>query len=111
MIYRNKGSTKTIQPKPAAMAVQRALMHRQRRPRSMYLQQMRSLNKILFTDLYQFTIHTPPVSRSKYTMTCLSAHKQQTHPYREQHGNQSFMYVSYGRHDKPKIGNYSLRKA
>lgn len=76
---------------------------------------MRSL--ILFTDLHQFpvaahsTIHTPPGDRSKNTMTCLSAHKQQPHPYREQHGNQSLMYVSYGRHNRSKVSKNSLRKA
>gem|GEM_PF-5464793 len=131
MIYCNKRSTKTIQLKPAAMTVQRALMHRERRPFIMYLRQMRSLNKILFTNLNQLTshytnpsptqgqitiqttllIHTPASSRNKYTMTCLSAHKQQTHPYREQHDNQSFMYVSYGRHNSSKISKNSLRKA
>jgi hypothetical protein len=119
MIYCNKGSTNTIQPKPAAMAVQRTLMYTERRPFIMYLRQMRSLNKILFTDPHQFTstgkytIHSssttqnhttihpnsttkgpttsttqsrtsaqttirPPASgRSKNTMTCLNARKQQ----------------------------------
>jgi hypothetical protein len=108
---------------------------------------MRSLNKILFTDLHQLTvagqytthsnptaqaritihpnsttqsqiatsaqptIHTPASGRSKNTMTCLSAHKQQPKTCREQHGNQYLMYVSYRRHNKSKVGNYSLRKA
>ncbi|HXO74016.1 MAG TPA: hypothetical protein VN824_02275, partial [Puia sp.] len=131
MIYRNKGSTDPIQPKSAAMAAQRALMLVERLPFIMYLRQMRSLNKILFTYLYQVVtnsqsandreIITPTTilhnlyplasSRSKYPVTRLSTHKQQTNPYREQHGNQSFMYVSYGCHNGVKVSNYSLRKA
>jgi hypothetical protein len=143
MIYRNKASTKTIGPKPAAMAVQRAPMHTERRPFIMYLRQMRSLNKILFTDLHQFTvagqctihpnsptqghitihtsaqttslpystIHPPTSSRSMNTMTCLSPRKQQPKTCREQHGNQSLIYVSYLAHNSSKIGKYSLRKA